>query len=273
MIDTFECGSNLYSIITINFNNLEGLKKTVNSVFCQEFKEFEYLIIDGGSTDGSKEYLNSIKTNENLTIISEKDKGIYDAMNKGINLSRGKYLIFMNSGDCFKDSLVLRLLSLDLKSTEINIKFLYGDTFEMNFNSSNKLYKKAKMHSNAWYGMFAHHQSMLFSNEIVKNNNIQYNLKYPLSADWDFVLQFLKLIDENEILYKNEVISIFELGGFSSNFIQGIKEQYLIRRNNLGWSILPCINIAIVHYLLNSIRIKMPFIYRYYTQFRSTILN
>ena len=79
------------SIITINFNNAEGLKKTMESVFSQSFNDFEYLIIDGGSTDGSVEI---IKQNKKINYwISEKDNGIYDAMNKGILKSFGNYLL------------------------------------------------------------------------------------------------------------------------------------------------------------------------------------
>ena len=81
------------SIITINFNNAEGLKKTMESVFSQSFNDFEYLIIDGGSTDGSVEI---IKQNKKINYwISEKDNGIYDAMNKGILKSFGNYLLFL----------------------------------------------------------------------------------------------------------------------------------------------------------------------------------
>ena len=89
-----------YSIITINYNNKEGLRRTIESVIGQTFTDFEYIIIDGGSTDGS---VNIIKENaRNITFwVSEPDKGIYHAMNKGTNHATGDYLIFMNSGDCF----------------------------------------------------------------------------------------------------------------------------------------------------------------------------
>lgn len=88
----------LLSIITINYNNLNGLKRTVNSVLNQSFKEFEYIIIDGGSTDGSLEFILENKIYFNFWC-SEKDSGIYNAMNKGIKASKGTYLFFLNSGD------------------------------------------------------------------------------------------------------------------------------------------------------------------------------
>lgn len=103
------------SIITINYNNLAGLRKTVESVFAQTYCDFEYIIIDGASTDGSREYLNSIQTDHsqannrlaNLHIVSEHDTGIYNAMNKGIRIATGEYLLMLNSGDSLVDKQVV----------------------------------------------------------------------------------------------------------------------------------------------------------------------
>jgi len=96
----------LISIITVNLNDVEGLKRTMTSVFEQTFREFEYIVIDGGSTDGSKEYIES-HSDKIDTWVSEKDSGIYNAMNKGIKVANGEYLLFLNSGDHFYQKLVL----------------------------------------------------------------------------------------------------------------------------------------------------------------------
>lgn len=90
------------SIITINYNNLEGLKRTMESVVNQTWQEFEYIIIDGGSTDGSKEYIEEQSEYFDYWV-SEPDKGIYNAMNKGIAKATGEYLLFLNSGDHLND--------------------------------------------------------------------------------------------------------------------------------------------------------------------------
>jgi glycosyltransferase involved in cell wall biosynthesis len=97
---------NKLSIITINLNNKAGLQKTIESVFTQTFIDYEFIIIDGGSTDGSKEL---IEKNQNKFVywVSEKDNGIFNAMNKGIMKASGEYLLFLNSGDYFYDDLVL----------------------------------------------------------------------------------------------------------------------------------------------------------------------
>ena len=93
---------NKISVITINYNNKSGLEKTIQSVISQTYFELEYIIIDGGSSDGS---IDVIKKYENKIDywISEQDKGIYNAMNKGIAQAHGEYCNFMNSGDCFHD--------------------------------------------------------------------------------------------------------------------------------------------------------------------------
>jgi glycosyltransferase involved in cell wall biosynthesis len=93
----------LLSIITINYNNLSGLEKTIQSVLNQTLKNFEFIIIDGGSTDGSKEY--NQEKNEFIDCwVSESDNGIYHAMNKGIKMAKGEYCLFLNSGDYLVDS-------------------------------------------------------------------------------------------------------------------------------------------------------------------------
>ncbi|KJD33395.1 hypothetical protein PK35_05935 [Tamlana nanhaiensis] len=94
------------TIITINYNNLDGLKKTVDSVKNQSYQDFEYVVIDGGSTDGSKEYLEENFQKFNYWV-SEKDKGVYHAMNKGIEKAKGQYVLFLNSGDHFYSPKVL----------------------------------------------------------------------------------------------------------------------------------------------------------------------
>lgn len=105
------------TIITINYNNASGLQKTMESVLNQTSKEFEYIIVDGGSTDGSVDYLiaqNSELRTQNFCFISEKDKGIYNAMNKGIRMAKGEYLHFLNSGDWLVDAFVVENMLKEL---------------------------------------------------------------------------------------------------------------------------------------------------------------
>ena len=106
------------SIITINYNNLLGLQKTVASVTSQTWQEFEYIVIDGGSTDGSAAYLESQK--DKITYwVSESDAGIYNAMNKGIAKATGEYLLFLNSGDHFNEATSLQKVSMHLCNEDV----------------------------------------------------------------------------------------------------------------------------------------------------------
>ena len=100
-----------YSIITVNYNNKEGLRRTIESVIHQTFHDYEFIIIDGGSTDGSMDVLKEYDAQINYWV-SEPDSGIYNAMNKGIAKAKGEYLNFMNSGDCFYTADVLEKVSL-----------------------------------------------------------------------------------------------------------------------------------------------------------------
>lgn len=111
---------NKFTIITINYNNKVGLQKTIKSVFDQSFGDYEYIIIDGGSTDGSEEVIEQCATRLSYWV-SESDKGIYHAMNKGIAQAHGEYLVFMNSGDCFHDSSVLEWVAAQKLDVDIAI--------------------------------------------------------------------------------------------------------------------------------------------------------
>jgi glycosyltransferase involved in cell wall biosynthesis len=121
----------LLSIITINLNNKEGLQKTIESIVHQTFNDYEYLIIDGGSTDGS---VDIIKNNTNVISywISETDKGIYNAMNKGIHRATGEYCLFLNSGDYLYNEKVLQ----NVFSTERTQDLLYGNILMDDNNSA-----------------------------------------------------------------------------------------------------------------------------------------
>lgn len=114
-----------FSIITINYNNKEGLRKTIESVVGQSFRDFEYIIIDGGSTDGSIEVIKEYAGKVDYWV-SEPDKGIYHAMNKGVLQAHGEYLNFMNSGDEFYNNGVLQEVAPSLDSDIVVGKIVHG---------------------------------------------------------------------------------------------------------------------------------------------------
>lgn len=239
----------IFSIITITLNNLTGLKKTHKSITAQNSSNYEWIVIDGASSDESINYLKSADANW----ISEPDQGLYDAMNKGIALATGQYLIFMNAGDCFATINTLTIIQDQIKSQSPD--FIYGDAQEL-FNNT-LIYKKSRSHHKITQGMFTHHQAMIYSRDLI--NNQKYDLNYLIAADYDLTLRLLAKAEST--LYIAAPICLFESGGISEqNAIQGRKEQFIIRRN-FGISIFKNTALFIAQSILYQIRRFCPKLY------------
>ena len=201
----------ILSIITINYNNASGLRKTIESVARQTFKNFEYIVIDGGSTDGSAEVIKEY-TDKITYWVSEPDKGIYCAMNKGILKAKGKYLQFLNSGDWLINDAVLNNVFSQKHTADI----LYGDYF-MVFNHNNmKLisFKNKILNLKFLYEDSLGHPSsyikkMLFDDEMYDEN-------LTIISDWKFF--FKKIILEScTTEYIDMPIVNFDTTGISLN--------------------------------------------------------
>jgi len=175
-------------------------------------------------------------------------------MNKGINLAHGTYIIFMNCGDTFASENTLSLIShhIEKDRNKQNPDFMYGDSIEVDETGTNSYLKRARSYKFRWYGMFAHHQSMIYKTEIIKSLNLFYNQEFVIAADYQFTLEFLKHCSLIEKL--NHPVCIFKLGGLSSNWKNGIKEQWVIRRNILKYSKFKCFVISLILILLIYIR-------------------
>lgn len=257
-----------FSIITITFNDIKGLTETIESTSIQKYRNYEQIIIDGASNDGTCKYLADLDI-ANLSYISEKDSGLYDAMNKGIKMAQGDFIIFMNGGDNFCDENTLFEINRLLEIKDYD--FIYGDSLEKN-NLNNLLqYKKAFKHNMIWYGMFTHHQAMVFKRDIILKNEILYNLNYSIAADYDFTIRFLKR--GLNYAYYSSPICIFLAGGESSNWLQGMKEQFKIRRVTLKYNYLYCMIIAFIHFLRKSLNLIFPSLYKIIRFNRSTSNN
>lgn len=199
----------LISVITINLNNLDGLQKTISSVLNQDYTNIEYLIIDGGSIDGSFEYIKS-KENEFDYWISEKDNGIYDAMNKGIVQSKGDYLMFLNSGDYFYDSKSLS----NLVGSEITEDIIYG---KMGMYVNDSLIAKeypSKLNLEYFQYDTIPHQSTLIKRNLF-NKFGYYNTRFKIVSDWAFFVDSI-VKGKAKYRYVDELVSIFDLNGISS---------------------------------------------------------
>lgn len=173
------------SIITVNYNNLIGLKKTLDSVFNQTFSDYEYIIIDGGSIDGGKEYIQE-HASKFVYWVCEKDGGVYEAMNKGIQQANGDYLLFLNSGDCFFDSETLSKLF----SYPFDEDIVYGDVVWEKFDESDtQMHQRFpdKISFDYFTKNSLPHQSSLIKKKLFDTVGL-YDEKCRIAADWAFFI-------------------------------------------------------------------------------------
>lgn len=204
------------SIVTINYNNLNGLIKTVESVLSQTSKEFEYVIVDGGSTDGSAKYISECAESEldiKIKWVSEKDTGIYNAMNKGIRMSEGNYLQFLNSGDYLVDPSVTQKMILSLSE---NCNILYGNMLKF---LSKGLFRDRGFAGvkptfiDFYSGTLNHSPAYINRNLFDKYGLYDENLK--IVADWKWYLYVIVLADTS-IEYADIDVTHFDMNGISS---------------------------------------------------------
>ena len=211
------------SIITINYNNLEGLKRTLESVINQTWQEFEYIVIDGGSTDGSAAFIES--QSENIEYwVSEPDKGIYNAMNKGIAKASGEYLLFLNSGDVlYNDNVLLETK----KSLLLDMDIVYGDLWIVG--------KQGKGFRNRYPDFIDFpflkqtslgHPSTFIKKELFYTYGL-YRTDLKIISDWAF---FVKVLCKHKVSHCkiDHIIATFYEGGLSTSTVyhkQHIEER------------------------------------------------
>lgn len=198
------------SVITVNYNDVEGLQKTIRSIKAQDYNNIEFIVIDGGSTDGSKELLEQ-EQNHISYWVSEKDSGIYNAMNKGIDASSGDYLIFINSGDeLYEKEAISKFVAANYR-----VDLVYGDvnlvypTHAANRQLPNTLSFYFLRFDNLC------HQTVFFKKDFFEKYG-KYDENYKILSDWKL---WTVAICKQNASYKHhpEVVANFEIGGISSN--------------------------------------------------------
>lgn len=213
------------SIITINYNNAEGLRKTLESVKNQTSKDYEHIIIDGGSNDKSldviKDFLADKQYAENVAHwCSEKDNGIYDAMNKGIAYANGKYCLFLNSGDYLADNDVINRFS----SYNLTEDLIY--TNAICFNSEKEWIESSPYPitlAHFYYGKTLNHQNVLIKTSIQKEH--LYSLDFKILSDREFFMHCIQK-DTSQRFINTDIISKYENEtGLSTICIDKIKEE------------------------------------------------
>lgn len=194
-----------YSIITINFNNKRGLEQTILSVLSQSYQDYQYIIIDGESTDGSLDIIKKYASHIYYWV-SEPDNGVYNAMNKGIVKAKGDYIIFMNSGDSFYDS---NVLSNTLPY--LNADIVHGRLYYYN-HKERSVYLKGSPNMFHFYDNTLNHQATFISRRLF--SDALYDENYKIVSDWKFFIE--KLIIQNCSFVSIPVkVGLFEGGGIS----------------------------------------------------------
>lgn len=202
------------SVITINYNNAAGLEKTINSVLFQSSLDYEFIVIDGASTDRSADL---IKKNASKISywVSEKDAGIYDALNKGVKKATGDYLIFLNSGDYFYDNKVVEAFSVF--ATANNKKVIYGNSnFIEKDGTSRVVCPPAKLDLNFWYAETINHQAVFFKRELFKIYG-DFDIQYKYAADFDCLFK-IYIKEAAEFVYWNQLVCHYDNTGLTSTY-------------------------------------------------------
>ena len=205
-----------FSIITINYNNKIGLCKTIKSVIAQTHNDFEYIIIDGGSTDESTNIIHQYNNKINYWI-SEKDNGIYHAMNKGIARANGDYCLFLNSGDCFYDAYVLEQVAKQNCNEDIYVGIV--------ISQAGKLISPPPSRDISLYHLYSGaipHQGAFIKTELLKKYPYDETLK--ISSDWKFFLQAI-ILDNCSFKYIDSIIAKYDLEGISSTNPTKMREE------------------------------------------------
>lgn len=222
-----------FSIITVTYNAAQVLEDTIQSVITQTYKGVEYIIIDGGSKDGTLDIINRYKTHIH-TVISEPDKGLYDAMNKGIRVATGDYICFLNAGDALHedDTLLLMVHSI---TGEILPDVLYGETQlvdeEGHFVRMRRLSAPEQLTWKSFQkGMLVCHQAFFARRELVE----PYDLHYRFSADFDWCIRIMK---KSHNLHNTHLTLIDYLneGMTTRNHKASLKERFHIMCKHYGY--------------------------------------
>lgn len=199
-----------FSIITINYNNAEGLDHTIESVISQSCADYEFIIIDGGSTDNSIDVIR--KSEDKIDYwVSEKDAGIYNAMNKGVNCAHGEYCIFMNSGDCFYNRAVLETINNCKSDADIIVGKVSID------NNDNIISPPPLSGRLTFYHLYSGaipHQGAFIRTSLLHKHPYDENLR--IASDWKFFIQSL-IFDNCTISFLDEYVARYNMEGVSSS--------------------------------------------------------
>jgi len=201
----FEGTSPLVSIVTVVYDDPEGLAKTLESVHSQSYPKIEHIVVDGGSGDETLERIRQF-SGQISKWVSEPDKGIYDAMNKGLQMAHGDWVNFLNAGDTYCDSNVLQRI---FGSAPIQEKVVFGRSMSTYGSESALRYADFDLGRPDWYlYKMPNHQAVFFHRDFYVTN--RYSLNYPFASDTEYMRRAFAL---GSFRCVDQVVSVFNLGG------------------------------------------------------------
>lgn len=254
------------SIITVCYNSSKTIERTIQSVISQPYNDLEYIIVDGGSTDGTLDILEKYKRDIAI-VISEPDCGIYDAMNKGIRCASGDAIGIINSDDWYEYGVVNKVVNYFKNN---NVGVVYGKILVIDMNEK-VIEPEEYSLSTIWYQMMVPHPSVFIKKEIYEKFGL-FDLKYKISSDYELMLRLYS--SHVDFGYIDEVIAYFRSGGASEKYFDlGQKEgfeiihKYIDRcenkkgvfpefENRRGWSLLDVIlkyNLVSIQEMINNL--------------------
>lgn len=222
-----------FSIITVTYNAEKVIEETIQSVITQSYKNYEYIIIDGASKDNTLSVIDKYKDMIS-NVVSEPDKGLYDAMNKGIAAATGDYLCFLNAGDSFHEDDTLQLMVHSIDDNELP-DVLYGETAIVNkeghFLHMRRLQTPEKLTWKSFkQGMLVCHQAFFAKRSLAES----FDLSYRFSADFDWCIRVMK---KAKTLHNTHitVIDYLDEGLTTQNHKASLKERFRIMAKHYGW--------------------------------------
>lgn len=212
-----------FSIVTVCYNAVNHIEETVNSVFSQTFLDYEYIIIDGKSTDGTDDIVSKmLEEKTGITFVSERDKGIYDAMNKGIDLATGEYILFLNAGDCLLDESVLQKVNTFIDNNVGDV--FYGNVIRIVGGSQREYRVYSSVCAKKWYylsGDCICHQAIFARTEILRTR--KFDLSYQICADKEWMMYNIQI--GYKLIPMNFAVSVVLADGFSLQHVELFEEE------------------------------------------------
>lgn len=222
-----------FSVITVTYNAAAVLEDTIQSVITQTYHHVEYIIVDGGSTDGTLDIVAQYR-DRIATVVSEPDKGLYDAMNKGMRLATGDYLCFLNAGDSFHEDDTLQSIAHSLTGSALP-DVIYGQTelvdSEGHFVRMRRLSAPEHLDWKSFkQGMLVCHQAFFAKRALAE----PYDLRYRFSADFDWCIRVMK---RAQTLHNTHLtlIDYLEEGMTTRNRRASLRERFRIMVKHYGW--------------------------------------